>query len=210
MSENTITIDLTPETQAGLAAVIPFASTDDVTPVLVAVQITDRRFLTTDRYTVGAFTYRRDAEGEETAAWVIPLDLALWVTKHKIVGGERVILTPKSATIVGLDDTIIASTRSTYGAGNWDISTYNVPPVGRLIPARSDDAVECVPVGISVDRFKQLVKATTPMQKILGKGPLVWRFQLNPSESAIKHAPMLASLGNDDLVVLIQPSLLAR
>lgn len=205
MSENTITIDLTARTQAGLAAVLPFASTDDVTPVLVAVQITDRRFLTTDRYAVGAFTYNLGAEGDETEPWVIPLDLAVWVTKHKIVGEQRVILTPNSATIVWADDSIAASTRSMYMD---NISTLNVPPVGRLIPERSNDNVEVAPFGMNEDRLKQLVKATVPMHKILGKGPLVWRFQMRPSESSLKHSPMLATLGDDDLVVLIQPSYL--
>lgn len=201
MSENTITIDLTPDTQAGFKAVLPFASSDDITPVLCGVQVTDRRLLATNRYAVGAYTYVRGAEGDETAPFVVHRDLVDFIVKHKIVGNQRLILTDASATIVWSDDSIAAST-STMN----NLSSYNLPPVARLIPEKSTEPVNhVIPVGINPARLSELVKASAALVKQTGKGE-PWRFQFQQTEGT-KLAPIRASLG-DHMVALIQPNLL--
>jgi hypothetical protein len=154
----TITLPYSPATINGMAAVALHASKDGFTPILCAVQVTQRHFVATDRFTVGQWEHTSMSESIERhgetgpadpdATIILPRTAAEWLTKQlpKPLGIDRlisrqnvfdeveIVITNESISIQysGPTPTVIATTVFPELKGNY-------PPISRLFPADISD-----------------------------------------------------------------------
>jgi hypothetical protein len=154
----TITLPYSPATIAGMAAVVLHASKDGVTPIICAVQVTQRHFVATDRFTVGQWEHTSLSESIERhgeagpadpdATIILPRTAAEWLSKQlpkpldidrpnsRQDVSERVEIVIANVSISiqysGPTPTVIASTVFPEIKGNY-------PPTSRLFPAEISD-----------------------------------------------------------------------
>ena len=106
MKTHKITLPLFEAIEA-CAAVLPHASTDDVTPVITCASITGDRIVATDRYSVG--TFKLSHQLDDGAAIMLPLDALKWVarivTKHLIDDPRLMALDSYTVTIEAPEST---------------------------------------------------------------------------------------------------------
>lgn len=217
---STLAIPYTAELAAGIAAVIAHASKDAVTPILCGARFDRRYVVATDRYTVGRYEHTTHPEsvaryGEEgptdpDAGWWIPTDALVWLSKqaatlkHAIRSGLLLVISADTLTIhYGESETgtIAASLHYTADGGNF-------PPVARLFPEKSDDAIDGFPPAwLGVDSFTKLSKSGTAIGRAEKKKNIPIRFQFQAGEGR-KLAPVLAHIGDrfDSLIQPVMPS----
>jgi hypothetical protein len=191
----TLTLNLRHAKDA-LQAVIPHASTDDVTPTISAVSVVVGQdvgyFVTTDRYTVAKYTIDRQPDEDflldlEAARWVARFNLrTLMLGKNNPDAYSVEFVTSEDYTTVMIRVDKLVEAMRTFRAG----PKGNFPPVARLLEPHeqgvaemvTDDALTVGLGGQFIERFiaeakRQGVPAITTFQKgsAAKPGPLFFR-----------------------------------
>lgn len=196
---------------AGIAAVLPHASKDAVTPIIQAVHVGPDAFTTTDRYAVGQYTHGALIH-PDTDPVIVPREAAEWLTKQtaKALGLDRytstdtltVTITADTITIRDGDGVALASRLFKAMEGNY-------PPVGRLL-ADWRPAVDAAPLHLNGDFLARFAVSANKLGNSK-RDPLALRVEFGkPSDSRYATtAPVRVTIG-DRFAGLLQPVLPTR
>ena len=216
----------------GLAAVIPTASKDDVTPVICGVFIDGRAFTTTDRYAVAEWAHGGGFAGVDMADTVggstgiiLPMDAAKWLAKQTLkallgAGPARMpgaaeievaVIWPEAEEGKSRGQAQLVIRFAGGGEGITSLRFFptigNFPAVSRLFPA--DDA-EGHPTGEVLLRSAFLKRASEAAGKVAEREEGV-RMKFMGSERSTKPGPVLFSVASAPAFrYLLQPNLLLR
>lgn len=205
------------------AAVLPHASTDDVTPVIRAAHISGDRIVATDRYTVGTFRLVKGlAEG---ASVLLPLEAVKWVakfvTKHLLANPNEYTLMIEAPEAVlpnmrewseedqkaEVDARAAATVRISVESKRFGVEALrrfrpqfgHFPRVERIIDGHEEawSAYEVTLRAVLLERF-------TDYARRWGHGNTV--FQLGARDDDGKDAPVRITIG-ERFVGAVQPQL---
>jgi hypothetical protein len=207
------------ETVAGLAAVLLHTSKEKhpSTIIIQGVAVTNRMFVATDRFSVARYAHGDPAgattESEatvESETVVIPLDVAVWLSKLTLKSlGWIVVTEPASPYTVDVDaervsvrrgDTVVAQRVFERVGGNF-------PPAARLFDGVVPAADGSVPVHLNAMFVERFVKAAKLLSQ-RGVPPLM-ELTLTKTDNPNKPGPVLFRIG-DRFDGLLQPNLILR
>ena len=217
----------------GLAAVIPTAPKDDVTPVICGVFIDGRAFTTTDRHAVAEWAHGGGFAGVDmadtvsgSAGIIVPLDAAKWLAKQTLralLGAvparlfdssesvEVAVIWPEAEEGKTREDAQLVvrhkDNKEEITSLRFSPTLRDFPAVSQLFPA--GDA-EVRPVGEVLLKPAFLKRAAEAAGKVAEREEVV-RMKFTGSEHSTKLGPVLFSVVSAPAFrYLLQPNLLLR